>query len=151
MHSQESIYAASLSASSGQKSHEHARARLALMGELHASLSGSCKALLTLDLAGITRGTEEQVGLSLQLADMAQENRWIVEDNAGIKEELKQSQHRVLQALRLQSAILGRARSKLRVLANSMAGPSVNYSPPPARSRARLQLHTSERKRSGEI
>jgi hypothetical protein len=171
MHSDESIHAANLSADDRQKSEEMARARLALLGELHKSLSGSCEALLALDLVGITRGTREQVGLSLRLArEMAQENQWMVEDQPRaekqaaphfaasvsafeptLEAEIRASQNRVWQALRLQSAILGRARAKLRVLANALAGPSVNYGPPPARSSALRQPHTFDDQRGGEI
>ncbi len=175
MHSHKSIDAGSLSVNGRQKSEERARARLALMGELHTSLSASCEALLALDLAGIMRGTREQVGLSVRLArEVAQERQCAVQDkplaqsrpalylaaaspalNAEqrpeVKEEFKRSQDRVLQALRLQSAILARARAKLRVLANALAGPSVNYGPPPARSSALSQPHTFDDQRGGEI
>ena len=66
MPSEELISAASSAADHRQKSAEQARARLAIMGELHTSLLASCEALLALDLGGITRGTREQVGLSAQ-------------------------------------------------------------------------------------
>lgn len=173
MHSDEFIYAASISANDRQKSEEHARARLALMGELHTSLSGSCEALLALDLAGIARGTREQVELSVQLARvMTQGNQRMMKDESRAqnqfaptlaaasavleaetrdrtREELEQSQDRVLHALRLQSAILRRARAKLRVLANALAGPSVNYGPP--RARCAAQSHTFGCERGEEI
>ncbi|MFZ1928726.1 MAG: hypothetical protein WAU50_06300 [Candidatus Sulfotelmatobacter sp.] len=164
MPSEELISAASSAADHRQKSVEQARARLAIMGELHTSLLASCEALLALDLGGITRGTREQVGLSARLArEMGQENRCAVKDKpraesgasshetvrasalepvrgaemrGAAQQELKQS-HQVLQALRLQSAILRRAGAKLRVLTNALAGPSANYGPPPWQSGAR--------------
>lgn len=173
MPSEEFISAASFSADHRQRSAEQARVRLAIMGELHTSLLASCEALLALDLAGIMRGTREQVGLSAQLArEMGQETQCAVQDKppaqnqpapyfaagssalnakkrAEITEELKQSQDRLWQALRLQSAILARARAKLRVLANAVAGPSVNYGPPPVHSGARR--HAPDCRRGGEI
>lgn len=172
MPSEEFISAASFSADHRQKSAEQARVRLAIMGELHTSLLASCEALLALDLGGITRGTREQVGLSARLArEMGQETQCAVQDKplaqnqpgpyfaagspalnakkrAEITEELKQSRDRVWQALRLQSAILARALAKLRVLANAVAGPSVNYGPPPVHSGARL--HALDCRRGGE-
>jgi hypothetical protein len=176
MPSEEFISAASFSADHRQKSAEQARARLAIMGELYTSLLASCEALLALDLGGITRGTREQVGLSARLArEMGQENRCAVKDKpraesgaashvtarasaleavrgveirAAAQQELKQS-YRVLQALRLQSAILRRAGAKLRVLTNALAGPSANYGPPLLQSGAR---HRSfDGKHGGEI
>jgi hypothetical protein len=45
------------------------------------------------------------------------------------EEELRRSCQRVLEATRLQAALLARARTKLRVLANMLAGQSVNYGP----------------------
>ncbi|MGB7602626.1 MAG: hypothetical protein WBM24_20155 [Candidatus Sulfotelmatobacter sp.] len=171
MNSDKSIPAASLSADDRQKCEERARARLALMGKLCTSLSGSCEALLALDLGGITRGTREQVGLSLQLASaMAQENqrrfkdKLLAEKQAAphfaasvsvleptLEAEIRASQDRVWHALRLQSAILGRARAKLRVLANALAGPSVNYGPPAARGGGLRQPQTFAGNPGGEI
>jgi hypothetical protein len=176
MPSEEFISAASSSADHRQKSEEHARVRLAIMGELHTSLLSSCEALLALDLAGITRGTREQVELSLQLAGaIGQEHRCAIKDKpqaesgasshvsvrasaleavrgaeirAEAQQELKQS-YRVLQALRLQSAILRRAGAKLRVLTNALAGPSVNYGPPLLQRDARHR--TFDGKQGGEI
>lgn len=138
---------------------ELARMRLAVMRELQTSLSGSQTALLALDLAGIEQGTREQVDLSHRLGcGIAQERAWLAKGRrrtgeqlarggadteivdtkiiateiieTEIEEELRQGERRVWEALRLQSALLARARAKLRVLSNILAGPSANYSPP---------------------
>jgi hypothetical protein len=56
-----------------------------------------------------------------------------------LKAELRRAEFELWQALRLQSALLTRARAKLRVLSNMLAGPSVTYGPPwaPGGARAR--------------
>lgn len=114
-------------------------APLVLMAELEASLQGSHKALLALDLAGIEYRTKEQIGLLRKFNAFGGHTA----DGAGpalavrepaLAEELRRSGTRVLQAARLQSALLARARSKLRVLANMLAGPSVAYGPFMARN-----------------
>lgn len=128
------------------------KTHLALMGQLEASLLGSRKALLALDLAGIERGTREQIVLAAEMAALlrrdfapsAQQSP-LVEHLAehsseagslslpggatGLQEELRKSESRVLRAARLQAALLVRARGKLRVLANVLAGPSIDYGP----------------------
>jgi hypothetical protein len=127
---------------------EGARSALALIGELEASLRASRKALLALDLAGIERETREQVRsirklegvLARSMAPrvrgscMAKDRAPLHSGNPpelepGPEEELRRSCHRVLEATRLQAALLARARTKLRVLANMLAGQSVNYGP----------------------
>jgi hypothetical protein len=123
---------------------EPVRACLALMGELEASLERSRKALLAQDLAGIERGTGEQVGL-LEAIDAAvrrsvtpcttwKQTRGLSASSPGLEEELRHSRDRIMEAVRLQAALLARARSKLRVLANMLADPSVDYGPLLARS-----------------
>lgn len=135
MSSNESTHAATHSADTLQPGVELAPTRLTLMRQLQASLAQSCKALLALDLAGIERGTREQVGLSQELAEgFARAGRELGGDEG---EELRQNELGVLQALRLQSALLARARCKLRVLANMLAGPSASYGPPRSRADAR--------------
>jgi hypothetical protein len=128
---------------------------LTLIGELEASLHASRKALLALDLAGIERETREQVRSIRNLEDvlarsMAPRVRgiWAAKDRAlgcsgnppelesELEKELRRSCHRVLEATRLQAALLARARTKLRVLANMLAGQSVNYGPLVARDSA---------------
>ncbi len=107
-----------------QSSRDAAHSRLALLRELQLSLSVSRAALLALDLSGIEQGTREQIELSHRLAEeMAGENRMPERDL-----ELKRAENEVRQALRLHAALLARERAKLRVLANMLAGPSVNYS-----------------------
>lgn len=115
------------------------RRRLALMRQLQASLAGSRKALLELDLAGIGRGTGEQIELNRMLAEEIQRDRepsaipkretFKKECASGTEEELRQSERDVLHALRLQAVLLARMRSKLCVLANMLADRSVNYGP----------------------
>lgn len=137
-------------AGSGNAGSEHqdaaaapVRSRLALMGELEASLHRSRKALLALDLAGIERATGEQVGMIREfqaclrrgVAPQATEKSG-AKNALGLsapapnpEEELRKSESRVLEAVRLQAALLGRAQCKLHVLANMLAGPSVTYGP----------------------
>lgn len=166
-----SSYAAtSPSANALQRADDRARARLALMRQLQASLCGSHKALQALDLAGIEQGTSEQVSLSRKLAEDLRShgvaacgkrlwdgNQWLDDPAAGrvqcapsLAEELRRSERGVWQALRLQLALLERAQCKLRVLANMLADPSRNYGPLPAQSGGprRWPFLTSERERS---
>lgn len=113
---------------------ESALARLAWMVELEASLRGSRKALMALDLAGIECRTSEQIGLIRKFDAL---RRLPVDDGASglavrapeLARELQSSGTRILEAARLQAALLARARSKLRILANMLAGPSVTYGP----------------------
>jgi len=100
---------------------------LALFGQLEASLHGSRKALLARNLAGIEQRTQEQRALAGKIEAVLRKG--IVSSAGGLQEELRQSGKRVLAAGRLQAALLARARLKLRVLANMLAGPSVNYEP----------------------
>ena len=123
------------------------RCRLALMGELEASLDASRKALLALDLAGIELGTREQIGLLRNLEAVRQ--RSTLACPAELEHETRRCGHRILQAARLQSAILARARAKLRVVANMLAGQSVTYGPLVARNAAPLRAFG--RKSGGEI
>ena len=105
-------------------------ARLALMRELETSLHGSRKALLALDLPGIERGTNEQAGLIREFEALlkrdtltaALERRPGEEAKAGLvagspelEEKLRRSVCRILEAARLQTALLARAQCKLRV------------------------------------
>ena len=119
------------------------RAHLVLMGKLEASLHGSRKALLELDLAGIEGGTGDQIammrefGLLLQQTTAAVVSERSAElsvsgvpaDLPGMDAEVRESQHRIANALRLQAALLARTQSKLRILANMLAGPTVSYGP----------------------
>jgi hypothetical protein len=119
------------------------RQALLLMRELEGSLDASRKALLALDLNGIERGTREQVGLIRKLeAVLHSSGRPRVQEKqregqafdssasaCELEAERTQCQSRILQATRLQAALLARARYKLRVLANMLAGCSINYGP----------------------
>jgi len=117
-------------------------ARRTLMCQLEASLHGSRKALLALDLAGIERGTREQVSLMREFeavlrrgaASPAIGSQPAKDGVPGLpagapawQEELRRCENRVREAARLQAALLVRARCKLHVLANMLAGPSVTY------------------------
>jgi hypothetical protein len=129
-------------ASAGEPADEAGAAFLAWMEQLEASLLGSHRALLALDLAGIERGTCEQAALLRKLTAKKLIGKFgMVRRQSGdavfhlpghaveLGRELRRSGTRVLAAARLQSALLARAQTKLRVLANMLAGPSVDYGP----------------------
>jgi|SRR5271154_4047652 len=161
----DSLYGAAVPCESAlQSADERVRIRLALTRALQASLCASRKALLELNLAGIERGTSEQIELSRELAeDLRRGIGWPArerrsgEDRAPgfavcvpqLAEELRQSEREVLQAARLQAALLARSQGKLRVLSNMLAGSSCNYGPLLARSGA--LAHARKFKRGGEI
>jgi hypothetical protein len=124
--------------------HELLRARMAMMGELEASLQSSTEAILRLDLAGIEQRTREQAGLVREFAALLQAAGWppssekklTKDENRALpacapvaEDELRKSRNRIVTAARLQSALLARAQRKLRVLANMLAGPGVTYGP----------------------
>ena len=107
---------------------------------LEASLRRSREALLALDLAGIEAGTREQVSLFREFDALLRRSlaavaatRTTETTSSGLRaqpeleEELRRSRDRILDALRLQAALLARAQSKLRILANMLAGPTVPY------------------------
>jgi len=121
--------------------------RLQLLRDLEASLGGSRQALLELDLAGIKQGTREQVGLVRELQKFPEmrmprlgrtgDRREGGTQETGAEvptwsretaEDVRRCEEAVLQAARVQAALLARARRKLRILANMLAGPSLNYS-----------------------
>jgi len=146
------------SANTLQKADDHVLPRPALMAmrDLEASLEASRKALLALDLVGIEAETREQVRLIRQLESalppivaspsvasrifrrQPAEGGKLVRsaDAPQLDEELRLCCGRILEAARLQAALLARARAKLRVLANMLAGQSVTYGPPGARTSA---------------
>jgi hypothetical protein len=101
--------------------------RMGLMFELETSLLASQTAVVRLDLEGIHRGTREQAALVAKLAAM-----WpcsTAGPSSVLAQELRQCELRTLQAARVQAALLSRSRSKLRIMANMLAGPSVTYGP----------------------
>jgi hypothetical protein len=112
-----------------------------LMAALEAGLEESRKALLALDLAGLVKGTREQVLLSRELAAVLYENGQsaAVAGPPDLAGELGRQQmeidqvrimgRRIIGAIRLQHALLARSQSKLRVMANMRAGPSAAYGP----------------------
>lgn len=111
------------------------RSRLGTMTRLAASLERSRKALLALDLGAIEAGTREQLDLVRELELVSRRS----EDGGQgpsayspeIEDRLRQSELQLRDSARLQAALLGRMRGKLRVLANMLAGPSVTYGPLP--------------------
>jgi hypothetical protein len=122
--------------------------RLQLLQDLETSLQGSRRALLALDLAAIEQGTREQVGLVRELQGFSERKLRIETapeiESAEIKatgikaaeieiagtkivEDIRRAEQAVLQAARVQAALLARAQRKLRILANMLAGPSLHY------------------------
>jgi hypothetical protein len=118
--------------------------RLTLMGALEASLDVSRNSLLALDLAGIEQETAAQIGLIHELNELRRRKaiapacaRESGEDaktgkspgSLALEKRLSESRNRILEAVRVQAAFLTRARGKLRILANMLAGPTVIYGP----------------------
>lgn len=130
-------------ATAGEPEKELFPARLVLMVELEASLQASRKALLALDLANIECETKHQSDLIQRLNELGQQGitSMAAERSAEpgalcrqyslpeLERELGQSRNRILDALRLQAALLLRARGKLRILGNMLAGPTTPYGP----------------------
>jgi hypothetical protein len=117
-------------ASSLESPENRTQRRLGLMRELRTSLAGSHEALLALDLAGIQRGTREQMELERRLAEelrTAEIRQARPCRERQLEEELRRIEREVLQALRVQDALLARLRGKLRVLANTLAEPGGDY------------------------
>lgn len=129
------------------------RFRLAWLSALEVSFERSQRALRALDLAGIERGTSEQIGLIRKLdATCGEGAERLAKDRTGaeqefdaelagdlkreLKKEIHRSAQRILQALRLQAALLARGNAKLRVLENMLAAPGVPYGDWLARGRA---------------
>ncbi len=118
-------------------------ARLALMTQLEASLRRSRASLLALDLEGIRLGTSEQIQLARSLAALSQPSRENAPaseaegergKNSGPAHACRAGAQVILDLVRMHAALLRRAQSKLRVLANMLAGPSATYGPFTART-----------------
>ncbi|MGA7216977.1 MAG: hypothetical protein WBX38_01600 [Candidatus Sulfotelmatobacter sp.] len=118
-------------------------ARLGLMTQLEASLRCSRASLLALDLEGIRLGTSEQIQLARSLAALSRPSRGNAPASEGESERAKNSglllacrasAQNILELVRVHAALLRRAQSKLRVLANMLAGPSATYGPFTART-----------------
>jgi hypothetical protein len=137
MHTEPNLTRGVVPADAGAPADESGAALLGWMEELEASLLGSHSALLALDLAGIERGTTEQADLIGKFVVRRQAVREqsadglfrVPADAPGLARELRHRAMRILYAARLQSALLARSQTKLRVLANMLAGPSVDYGP----------------------
>lgn len=115
---------------------------LAVMAALEASLAGSREALVSLDVAGLVSRNREQGLLSCELGPILGRARGEIEVLAGTPERSKELDQerlqikqvrvvadRILFAVRTQSALLARLRTKLQVMANMLAGPSAVYGP----------------------
>jgi hypothetical protein len=114
-----------------------------LLTELESSLYRSHKVLLALDVSGVERGTGEQIRLVSELtvvkariemeppaaAKLAGNKRFPDPAVPELEQQVRLSAQRILQASRLQAAILARYQAKLRVLGNMLAGSSVHYDP----------------------
>jgi hypothetical protein len=119
---------------------------LKLMGQLLASLTAGHRDLLALDLAGMQRRTGEQEILARGLNTVLGPSLWAEPGNRlpgdGMSERsgltatdpeligaLAGGACSILQASRLHAALLRRAQHRLRVIANTLAGSSVDYGP----------------------
>jgi hypothetical protein len=137
-------------------SKEMASVFVAWMQTLECSLDLSRKALLALDLEGIQRGTTEQEELIRELdriferitTSSLQRLRLGPRSDAAPAQELegklREGARKVFDRLRLQRALLARARNKLRVLGNTLAGSSVLYGPLLVRHRALAETRWRE-------
>ena len=117
------------------------QACLALMLELEASLRGSKNSLLALDLPRIEQGTVEQIALIERLNGVLSPTFPAAQSceptgTAGsfastraLENEFQGRCRRIMELVRLQAALLTRAQTKLRVLANTLAGPASAYGP----------------------
>jgi hypothetical protein len=121
---------------------ERAGSLLRLMAALEASVEGSRKTLLALDLPELVSRTREQILLSRQLAAVLYEacgDGDALCRAAGLtgefgsqqveREQARTIAKRIIAAIRLQYALLARSRTKLRVMANMLAGTSAAYGP----------------------
>jgi len=117
-----------------------------LLRELEASLQRSIRAILLMDAAVLEGETRQQIGLMRAIsvatprtdpgllangrtesAKMELDGReWA---DPELLDKVRQGRGRIIEAVRLQAALLSRARGKLQVLANMLSGPSVLYGP----------------------
>jgi hypothetical protein len=114
-----------------------------LLRDLELSLHRSRKALLALDLAGIEFETGEQRRRLRELAPLLWPGRELAGAGIRLDGEKESASDRdpahgaaslssakaILEAARLQAALLRRAQGKMRVLANMLAGSAVTYGP----------------------
>lgn len=112
------------------------------MAALESSLEGGRKALLALDLSGLGARTQEQILLCHELAAVLEQAGregdalpGRLESAKGLGtlplqlEEVQMMAKHIVSAVRLQCALLARSRTKLRVMANMLAGPGAAYGP----------------------
>jgi hypothetical protein len=112
---------------------------LALLHMLEASLRASQAALLSRDLNGLKRSTDEQKRLYRELRALGPppapcplaEGFAIMKPTGDPQRasQLREAQVRILQMGRLQAALLARVQRALTVSANRMAGTATNYGP----------------------
>jgi len=132
------------------------KSHLAALLALEKSLAASRKALVALDLAAIQRETQEQFALLEELraiqrrlerqprseirnqpeSGKERETRGHDGSEAAMVREVRRTASRILNATRLQAALLVRLQAKLRVLANALAGPASTYDPASVRQPA---------------
>jgi hypothetical protein len=124
-----------------QQESEAVAISLLLLGELEESLQRSIQATLSMDVTVLEAETRQQIGLTRALSvamprhDLSQFANAITTlakpelAEADLPAEVRRTRSRIIEAVRLQAALLSRARSKLRVLANMLSGPSVLYGP----------------------
>lgn len=114
---------------------------LSIIAEIEASVAGSTKALVASDLPGIESRTTAQASLIAHFAVALRQTRIEVDKHeegaapdsmvvSQARKELQRSQRRILEATRLQTALLVRLQRKMRALANMLAGSGVIYRPP---------------------
>ena len=117
-------------------SSEIVRKQLALLAELEASLSGSQQALLSRNLSRLEQRTAEQARLHYLLSQFPTANAAYEGSdspapapNPSLSVCLRAARQRVLRLGRTQQFILQRARGRLHVLSNVLAGPHAAYAP----------------------
>jgi hypothetical protein len=113
-------------------SDEIAQSSRALLSDLEASLADGQQALLARDFTRMEQCTRQQIDSHQALAILWRQG---IADPASVP-GLRPAQLRVLHAARVQAALLERAQRWLRTLANLVAGPASNYSPPIFNGRA---------------
>ena len=94
--------------------------RLALLNDLESSLRSTEQAILGRDVERLERATEEQANLHHRLVMLPMRG-------SSFSPAVREAQQRVLDLGRVQSALLERARQRLRMLANWIAGPEAQY------------------------
>lgn len=94
--------------------------RVALLGDLESSLRETEQAILARDVARLERATDAQANLQRRLVLLPVRR-------SSVSPAVKEAELRVLRLGQIESALLGRAQQRLRMLANWMAGPEAQY------------------------